>query len=123
VFGKQVRIVVAVVRASVDVLRVLGDELLYLKVIECGQLNGSRKRGVGFLGPRSGRATGPRAIDVIDVARPKSGRYECAPADSPTIWRLDVLVFVMAAALDDARIAVFAHLDPDDINAAGGAAA
>jgi hypothetical protein len=25
----------------------------------------------------------------------------------------------MAAALDDTRIAVFAHLDPDDIDAAG----
>src|SRR5262245_51553935 len=72
VFGKQVRIVVAVVRAGVDVLCVLGDELLYLKVIECGQLNRSRKRGVGFLGPRSGGVTGLRAIDVLDVARPKS---------------------------------------------------
>ena len=49
VFGKEIRVVVAVVRAGVDILRVLGDELLNLKIIECGQLNRSRNRGVGFL--------------------------------------------------------------------------
>ena len=72
VLGKEIRVVVAVVRAGVDVLCVSGNELLNLKVVECGQLNRTRGRGVGFLRSRSRRSPGPRAIDVIDVARPKS---------------------------------------------------
>jgi hypothetical protein len=40
VFGIQVRIVVAVVRAGVDRASVLRDELLDLDVVECGELHG-----------------------------------------------------------------------------------
>ncbi len=51
--AKKIRVVVAVVRAGVDILRVLGNELLNLKVIERGQLKRSRHHTVGFLRSRS----------------------------------------------------------------------